>query len=252
MLARAVACYLGALGLGASIAIAGDALGAIRAAGAIVAVVAALGIARTTSGTSRLLALATALVLGLLGAHPEPRADTALYIGCIMALLTAGPPLLAEIGRSLALGGPGEGLLSIETIGRGELLRARRAERPLTVASVTVTGATTRRRLAEVATELRGPLRGTDLLGYGGRSCFLILFVETRDPEARAAWERLRANLSEGVSGSLRVGFAAFPEDNPTWEGLTMLAHERADTAPSAVALDQSPLAVAVSEKAAT
>ena len=251
MLARAVVCYVCALGLGASIAIAGDALAAIRVAGAIVTVVAAVGLARTTSRPSRLVSVATALVLGLLGAYSEPRADTALYIGCLVALLTAGPPLLAELGRSLALSGPGQGLLSIEAIGKGELMRARRAERPLTVGSVAVAGASTRSKLAEVARELRSPLRETDILGYGGSNRFLVLFVETREQEARAAWERLRGNLSEDVSKSLRVGFAAFPEDNPTWEGLITLAQERADIASSA-RVRTHPLRLAVTEQGAS
>src|SRR5215218_948806 len=236
MLLRAAGGYLGALGLGVSMATAGGALSATRAVAAVGAVL-AIGLLAYAHSSSRLpLAVLTALAFGMLGGDLEPTWATAQYVGSLLLVLVALPSLLGEIREVLALEGPKDGRLDIDALGRGELLRARRAGRVLTVASVTVTGRITKRNLARVASELRAPLRATDIFGYGGGNRFLVLFVETPEDEAELAWGRLCGSLPDDVSSRLSVGFAAFPDDNPTWEGLVSRAQERAQAATAGAA----------------
>jgi hypothetical protein len=55
----------------------------------------------------------------------------------------------------------------------------------------------------------------------------LVVFTETSAPEALEAWARLHNRIDPALADRLRVGFASFPEDNPTWQGLKALAFER-------------------------
>jgi hypothetical protein len=232
--ARAVVAYLAALGLGASAAAARDELSlALGVAGALAAGAAVAGFA--ARGGERLAPAALA-ALGLLAGGAGMLSETAvapLYLCSFVALLTSGSGLVSQAVDSLRLTSS-PGTLSepafrptIDSLGRAEVARARRYERPLTVGSIRLPRAN-RRALAGVAAQVRQSLRATDLVGYGRGGRLLVIFVESTRTDAFDAWQRVRA-ASESVR-DLPVGFASFPEDNPTWCGLVGLAeaHEYA------------------------
>jgi hypothetical protein len=148
-----------------------------------------------------------------------------------LGLVAAGGGLLLHGTRPRA----GEG---IDELGRRELIRARRVERPVTVASVALPGSRPRGEIRSVAADIASGVRESDLVGYAGGSRLLVVFTETSAPEALDAWSRLRAGIDPLLVDQLRVGFSSFPDDNPTWEGLRTLAFER--ERPAAAANDHS------------
>jgi hypothetical protein len=162
-------------------------------------------------------------VLGVsLGAASDASAVPTLLGG-----VTAGGALLFTAGGSRYRPE------TIDTLGRRELVRARRALRPVTVVAVTVHGRPLNGDLQIVAGELAGSIRETDLIGYGGGNRLLLVFTETSGEDAVRAWTRLRAGLGPALAEQLRVGMASFPDDNSTWEGLKALARERERPMPS-------------------
>jgi hypothetical protein len=221
--------FLSVLGLGASVTAAGGAEGALYLVCALLAAASGIAIAMRKP---RLAAVPGVLLLGLIAvgmlAWP-PNADLALFIACLIVLLQAGPELARRVGDSFALAA--EGSSSLEVLVRKELSRARRGERPLTVVSLRLEGIPRRQELAEIAVSLQAKLRETDLIAYARGRRFYILFAETSRSEADAAWARLQEALSPAIAQRLVVGFAAFPDDNPTWEGLRELAQAREQAA---------------------
>jgi hypothetical protein len=226
--ARAVVAYLATLGLGASVAAARDELSLALGVGGALAAGAA--VARFAARGGERLAPVALAALGLLaggaGMVSEP-AVVPLYLCSFVALLMSGSGLLSEVVDSLRLTSSPSSLSehgsrpTIDSLGRAEVVRARRYERPLTVGSVRLPS-TKRRTLARLAAEVRESLRATDLVGYGRGGRLLVVFVESTGTDAFDAWQRARA-ACEAVR-DLRVGFASFPEDNPTWYGLVGLA----------------------------
>lgn len=221
--------FLAALGLGGSVTAAGGAEGALHLVGALLAAASAIAIAMRRPG---LAAAPGAFLLGVVAvamlAWP-PNADFVLFIASLVVLLQVGPELARRVQDSFALADQGNP--SLDVLVRKELSRARRAERPLTVGSLRLQGVPRRHELKEIAVRLQDTLRETDLVAYAGGRRFYILFAETSRPDADAASERLRASLSPVVAERLEVGFAAFPDDNPTWEGLRQLAQMREQAA---------------------
>jgi hypothetical protein len=143
-----------------------------------------------------------------------------LALPLMVGLVAAGGGLLVHGSRPRA----GEG---IDELGRRELIRARRVERPVTVASVALARDRLRGDVRTVAADVASALRETDLIGYAGGNRLLVVFTETSAPEALEAWVRLRARIDPALADRLRVGFSSFPEDNPTWQGLKAIAFER-------------------------
>jgi len=235
-LAASVA-YLAVLGLGISAGVAGsESSGALRTAGALLAA-AALAIIAARGAWAPLSALIviTGLVVGAVGALPA-EAGTPLYLGCFVALLAVGSRLLPEVSHSVSLASledASSGLgraPTIDVLGMRELVRARRTESPLTVCSVAVRY-DDRRELTDVSRRLASAVRETDLVGYAGGGSFFVVFVETEGGEARAAWNRVCGAVGGPAAAVMSAGFASFPEDNPTWEGLTALARHRCEAA---------------------
>jgi len=226
---RAAVSFLALLGLGASIGAAGGGLeiGA-RSLGVVIAAVSAVSLARRSVRTGWQSRAALWVMPAAIGSVGQPGLDTALYVGSLAVLIYAVPEVLAEVGACLALVGNGARAPGIDVIGRTELSRARRIDVPVTVASIALQGRYTSQELGRAAAELRDLLRETDQVGYAGRDELLALFVGTPESEAHRAWRRLRAAISPGIALRLRAGFAAFPDDNPTWEGTRVLARRRA------------------------
>jgi hypothetical protein len=218
--------YLTALGLGASIASANDGSAAgLRIAGALVAGVAVLTLAPFSAKVKVSVAVGLVMLVAAVTAIDSPGPAIPLfYIGCLAALLAAGYSLVAKVRDSLAFS-EGDAEPNIDRIVRRELNRARRVQRPVTVASVTLD--CHGRRLPETVRAIKAQLRETDVTGYAGGKRFLILFPEASSDDAIAACHRLRAHLDPAVVTRVRVGFATFPDDNPTWEGLKALARTR-------------------------
>jgi hypothetical protein len=179
--------------------------------------------AAPATGTRRRVSLRTPLTymaVLVAGAAIGAAGGDALAIPLMVGLVAAGGGLLVTGSRSR----PGE---RIDELGRRELIRARRVERHLTVASISLAPQRLRTDMQRLAVELGGALRETDLIGFAGGSRLLVVFTETSAPEARAAWTRLLAALDPALAGRLRIGFSSFPEENPTWHGLKALAIER-------------------------
>ena len=229
MAGRAAVSFLTLVALGASIGAAGGGLetGA-RSLGVLIAAVSVISLARRPERTSWLPRAVLWVVPAAIGSVGPPGPETALYMGSLAVLIYAAPEVLAEVGAALALVGNTARAPSIEVIGRRELARARRTDVPVTVASIALHGGHTRQELGRTATELRQLIRETDQVGYAGRGELLAVFVNTPEGEAQRVWRRLRAAVSPTVALRLRAGFAAFPNDNPTWEGLRVLARRRA------------------------
>jgi hypothetical protein len=225
--------FLAAVGLGISVgSAAGGAQMALRTAGALLAALALLVLARQPRRPALPSTLALAgLIVAAIGLA-SGQADAPLYFGCYVALLAAGSNVVPAVCDSLVLaslpGSPGElgRAPTIDIVGRRELIRARRSERPLTVGCVAVDDAR-RPELVRLARRAVATVRETDLVGYAGGNRFFLVFVETPRGRATEAWDRLCGELDEEVASRLRAGFASFPDDNPTWEGLTELASER-------------------------
>jgi hypothetical protein len=156
----------------------------------------------------------------LLGAYIGAAGD-ASAVPTLVGAVTAGGALL------FTAGGSGAGADTIDTLGRRELVRARRTSRPVTLASVAVGGSRLNGDVEAVATELAGSIRETDLIGYGGGRRLFLVFTETSPDQAGVAWARLRAGLDSALAEHVHVGMASFPDDNATWEGLKALARER-------------------------
>jgi hypothetical protein len=153
----------------------------------------------------------------------------------LVGAVTAGGALL------FTAGGSGDRPETIDTLGRRELVRARRASRPVTLAAVTVASSRPRGDLETVAAQLAVSIRETDLIGYGQGSRLFLVFTETSEEEAVAAWARLRAGLEPALAERVRIGMSSFPEDNATWEGLKALAGDRAERATSENAKQPRP-----------
>jgi hypothetical protein len=173
--------------------------------------------APTPSGTrQRLRTSLTYVAVFVGGAAIGAFGGDPLALPLAVGLVAAGGGLLVHGRRPRA----GKG---IDELGRRELIRARRVERPLTVASI----ALPRGDMRSVAADIASAVRETDLVGYAGGRRLLVVFTETSGPEALEAWTRLRARIDPPLADRLRVGFSSFPDDNPTWQGLTALAFER-------------------------
>jgi hypothetical protein len=177
-------------------------------------------------------ACGAALVIGAsIGAAGGDGSAVPMLVGAV----TAGGALL------FTAGGSGDARETIDTLGRREIVRARRATRPVTLAAVTVAGSRLREDLETVAAELAVSIRETDLIGYGHGSRLFLVFTETSGDEAVSAWARLRAELGPALAEEVQVGMASFPEDNSTWDGLKALASERARGATSENAKQPRP-----------
>jgi hypothetical protein len=229
---NASVAYVAVLGLGISVGVAGGGSATIlRVSGALLAAIALVAVAMRRPRRAAVVAVAGLVVVGAAGLSSAD-AGTPLYLGCFAALLAAGSELVPAVRDSLvlqSLSGLSDGLgraATIDSLGRKELTRARRSERPLSVASVSLACAS-RAELAEGATRLSATLRETDLIGYSGGSRFLIVFAETEQAAARDAWSRVRRSVGHAVAERMTAGFASFPDDNPTWQGLVELAGER-------------------------
>jgi lipopolysaccharide/colanic/teichoic acid biosynthesis glycosyltransferase len=125
-------------------------------------------------------------------------------------------------------------------VGR-ELLRARRYVRPVTAVSVAldVDAANAARAdvdAVELANELVHSLRETDYVAHIERERLLLLLPETTLDAARGLTNRLLGALGADLVLRLRVGFAAFPDDDVTWVALRAyaVADERPVSAPVA------------------
>lgn len=183
-----------------------------------------------TGNRQRLRTSLTCLAIFVAGAAIGASGGDPLALPLTVGLVAAGGGLLLLGGRHR----PGEG---IDELGRRELIRARRVERPVTVASVALPLAWPGADLRRLAAEIASGLRETDLVGYAGARRLLIVFVETSGPQSLDAWDRLRAGIDPLLVEQLWVGFSSFPHDNPTWQGLKTLAFER--ERPAAAANDQ-------------
>lgn len=223
---------LALLGMGTAIGLAEEAR-PFMIAGALLAIAITLVFrrqGRLVVGTSLVLA---GLVLIASGDGTSSRLDSALWAVCLLVFVGVGHRLVAEVEDSLALsehGVPSAGAQRarpLEPLARIELSRARRAERPLSVAILALSSSLQRRDLGDAARALARALRCTDVIGYTGRNQFCVLFVETGRLAAIDALKRLQRELEPAIAGRLSVGIASFPEDNTTWEGLRAVALER-------------------------
>jgi hypothetical protein len=177
--------------------------------------------ARTPAGPRRRLRMSPAyLAIFVAGAAIGATGGDLLALPLTLGLVVAGGGLLVHGSRPRA----GEG---IDELGRRELIRARRVERPVTVASIALPRDRSRRGMRTVAADIASGVRDTDLVGYAGGKRLLVVFTETSGPEALEAWARLRARIDPLLVDRLAVGFSSFPDDNPTWQGLKALAFER-------------------------
>jgi hypothetical protein len=223
--ARALLVQVATACLGVSIVASAETVElAARAAGSLAAV-AAIAAAMGESARPGTYAPAglTTLAVGV-GVFPSPDAGAALYAGSLVVLVLAAPRLLVEAREALTLtvgNGPG---ITTDALGKREVSRARRANRPLTVACVSWAGR--RRRFVGASHELRNVLRHTDVMGYAGAQRLFVFFVDTPMGDAFEAWRRIEALLQPATTAGMRVGFASFPQDNPTWQGLKELALE--------------------------
>ena len=176
--------------------------------------------ARTPGTLQRLRTSITSLAILVAGAALGAWGGDPLALPLTLGLVAAGGGLLLLGSRARA----GEG---IDELGRRELVRARRVERPVTVASIALPLAWPRAGMRSLAAGIASGLRQTDVVGYTGPRRLLVVFVETTEPEALDAWDRLRAGIDPRLVEQLWVGFSSFPDDNPTWQGLKALAFER-------------------------
>jgi hypothetical protein len=114
-----------------------------------------------------------------------------------------------------------------------ELGRARRYERPATVASLSIgsilerTFLRSKRDLARVAHIAAAHLRETDVLGYATSGRLVFLLPETDEKEAKAVFDRLGDSLAFAAQTPPALGLATFPDDGVTWEKLEELARKR-------------------------
>lgn len=205
----------------------------IRLAGALLAIAIAVVFRR-----QRRLAVGTSLVLaGLIlvaaGDSTTAGLDAALYAVCLLVFVVVGHRLVARVEDSLALSelgvapGGAQGAPPMDALALMEISRARRAERPLSVAILALHSAGRRNDLGDVARAFAATLRSTDVIGYTRRNQFCVLFVETGPLAAIDALKRLQRELEPAIAGRVSVGIASFPEDNPTWKGLRAVALER-------------------------
>jgi hypothetical protein len=227
---RAAVSSLALLGIGMSIAGASGGLekGA-QSAGVLLAAIAVTMLGRRSEETGWPFLAALFVVPPAIGSLQPPDLNTALYVSCLTVLILAGWRLVSDVSPRLALVEGSVHPSSIDVLGRKEVSKARRVGLPLTVASIAFDGRPTRREIGHTATQLRSLLRETDAIGYAGGDELLAVFFNTPHMEARQAWSRLTAGVSAGIAKNLRAGFAAFPEDNPTWEGLKVVARDRAE-----------------------
>ena len=223
---------LALLGMGTAIGLA-DEMRPFMIAGALLAIAITMVFRRRGAwlavGTSLVLA---GLILSASGDLTSTWLDSVLYAVCLLIFVGVGHYLVAEVEDSLTLSELGvapagaQGARRLEPLARVELSRARRAERPLSVAILAVNSALRRRDLGDAARALARALRCTDVIGYAGRNQLCVLFVETGHQAAIDALKRLQRELEPAIAGRLSVGIASFPEDNTTWNGLRAIALE--------------------------
>jgi hypothetical protein len=122
-------------------------------------------------------------------------------------------------------------VLDLEAVS-GELNRARRYQRPLSILTIALPTAErsplARRRVAsDLAASLSMCLRQSDLLGHQGASRLVAVLPETSGGDARLLRGRVHALLDPDVAGELKFGIASFPDEEVTWVGLEDLAVSR-------------------------
>jgi hypothetical protein len=115
-----------------------------------------------------------------------------------------------------------------------ELNRARRYERPLTVATLSVAPErmgplAARRVIHEVTRSLAGCLRQSDVVRQRDPLRLVLVLPETDAGDADILLERVCGSLRGRALETVRVGAAAFPTEEVTWVGLERraLARER-------------------------
>jgi hypothetical protein len=217
--ARVLVVQLAVAGLGASLAASTDALElAARAAGALAAAAAIVLVLSRSAALGAPANFGLIAPAGGVGAFPSPDADALLYGGSLILAVLAAPRVLAEAREALMLSLGNGPAITTDALGRREVARARRVNRPLTIASVSWPGR--RRRFMAAGQEVRALLRHTDVMGYAGSQRLFLFFIDTPPADATQAWRRIEARLQPGSTEGMRIGFASFPEDNPTWEGL--------------------------------
>ena len=179
-------------------------------------------------GAAALVALLGA-VAGALGLIPAIGAVVvcAACIVMVVVLHARGRHRLAR--NTMSAVGPGD-TLKLDFVVRRELARARRNERPLAVASLSVTSDRRDRfrsgHLDEVARVLAASLRQTDVIACTNeRARLALLLSETSREHADGLLARLKSQPELGRR--VHVGVASFPEDGVTWAGLKALARER-------------------------
>jgi GGDEF domain-containing protein len=186
------------------------------------------------------LIAATALSAGLSAAVPGAGL---LFASGLAALIVVSFLLKNVLSRAEPSNGPERGTKTRELVSgerrsldravSRELSRARRYERPATVATLSVAPIAKagllgrRRQLERVAQVLRSQLRQTDVLGFLHSDGLALFLPETTQREARAIVDRLAAGLLAGERASLSLGFATFPRDGVTWELLQEVAKKR-------------------------
>lgn len=106
---------------------------------------------------------------------------------------------------------------SLDAAAIGEIQRARRYGRPLTVVGFV---AGHRKHAAAVAAELRARARVNDVVGFLGSSTVVAVLPETEEGQSTAVVQRLAQGLDAAVAASVRVGLTSFPRDEVTWVGL--------------------------------
>lgn len=181
------------------------------------------------AGVAAVVALlgAVAGALGLLSAIGVAVLACAACIATLLVLFRRDRHRSAR--DTMAEDGPGYDL-KLDFVVRRELARARRSERPLAVASLSVVSDRRdrfrSRHLDEVARALAASLRQTDVIARTNEPTRLALLLsETSGEHADGLLARLESQLELGRR--VNVGVASFPEDGVTWAGLKDLARER-------------------------
>lgn len=113
---------------------------------------------------------------------------------------------------------------SLDAAALGEIQRARRYGRPLTVIGFV---ADHRKQATAIAAELRAHARVNDIVGFLGSSTVVAVLPETEEGPSTAVVQRLAQGIDTAIASSVRVGVTSFPGDEVTWVGLRESLCER-------------------------
>ena len=113
---------------------------------------------------------------------------------------------------------------SLDAAAVGEIQRARRYGRPLTVIGFV---ADHRKHATAIAAELRARARVNDIVGLLGSSTVVAVLPETEEGPSTAVVQRLAEGIDRAIASSVRVGVTSFPGDEVTWVGLRESLCER-------------------------